>query len=1188
MQKSARQFLDLLESQQLLAPDILGELRRQADESKSRLTSEVIARLLVDNGHLTKFQATKLIAELKSTSPSKPTADDARLRDDDLGFAEDKPAARSGAGESGESAATARVFMDDDEPSVPLVQPVDVVPVDVVPVEVVPIEVVPGDAVPVDVVAVEVPAVEVPAVEATPLKPIRIKKSRAGRDGANAESGKSPGAPLATSAPQRLQRPSTATKPAANPYDSFRILGVALLLALVLVAGFFLVNHFWRGNAEQRLQAADEAYEQRSYETAQTSYREFAEVFPSNEKASYAKVRSALAAIRNNAEGAPDPKLGLDTALQVLPALIGEPSLNDQQSDLAGVLIALAVKFNERADRTQEMEQRKQLMSEMDQLLELINDPQFVGTNQRNQQAPTLNRIHENRQRILREINRDEELAKALADIDAKLATQDTLGAYDVRRALIGRYPLLEADQGLTERVRQASALQRTLVKPSGLDVEPGSAPPATGVGRSFILANQTGPAAAALSGIVLFVKAHGSVYGIDGESGQILWRHFVGRHLPSQPLRIGADESDAIVCQPEPGIISRLTGRSGSPMWSTNLGTPVHTPSLVDEDMFVASLAGTIADLDGQNGQIKWAATLPQPAATAPASAAKNPQLYIPADHSNVYVLSRSDGTCPEVFYLGHRPGSIAVPPVWMLGQLFVFENIGSQSAKIRILSTSSTGLELQETQTAITMEGNIVSPPQVDGRRLVVQSDAGQIKVLDVEPTAQSRRVSELVTVPKSLTQPRMSWLLADSNRVWVAQQQLMRFDVQVATLSMSRVWIKYDGDQFVAPPQRFGDVLIHARTQRGTRGVRITAANANTGEPLWETDVGVPVTYIGSAGSGYQAVNSSGMLFTLGNRPIRSQADVNPGQGKPDLLFEQAVQLSDGRAVLLNNSRSNQLAVVSPEAPKIKLLSANFGIARPTSRPTAVEDKLAVGLDRGQLVLINAASAAMVGAPYQPAVEAGQKVRWHTSVYLPESKALIAANDLANLVRLSTDGGLTELKAVRLDHPIVGPLVAVGGHVAGVAAIDSGDSLQLIDATNLQTVAAWPLSGHLIAGPFATEQGCLVQTDSKLALVSVAGQALWTIDFPASPLVAGPLVNGEQWNLATQAGQVTVLNAKDGQVLGQADVEQALSSPLSLLGTSLLMGTEEGAVLALPIPSALSEAKPPAAGSQVETSQ
>ncbi|MEZ6080077.1 MAG: hypothetical protein R3C56_31705 [Pirellulaceae bacterium] len=147
------------------------------------------------------------------------------------------------------------------------------------------------------------------------------------------------------------------------------------------------------------------------------------------------------------------------------------------------------------------------------------------------------------------------------------------------------------------------------------------------------------------------------------------------------------------------------------------------------------------------------------------------------------------------------------------MLGQLFVFENVSSKSCRIRILSTTSTGLELQESQPPLIMDGNVVTPPQIDGRRLVVQSDLGQIKVLDIEPTAKTQRVSELATLPKNSSQPRKSWLFADNNHVLVADRQLMRIDVQVATLSMSHAWLKYDGDRFVAPLQKLGNTLIHA---------------------------------------------------------------------------------------------------------------------------------------------------------------------------------------------------------------------------------------------------------------------------------------------------------------------------------------------------------------------------------------
>ena len=61
----AKQFIEQLAAQQLLSPSIIDELRRQVAEVKSRLTPEMIAKLLVDNGHLTKFQATKLIADFQ-------------------------------------------------------------------------------------------------------------------------------------------------------------------------------------------------------------------------------------------------------------------------------------------------------------------------------------------------------------------------------------------------------------------------------------------------------------------------------------------------------------------------------------------------------------------------------------------------------------------------------------------------------------------------------------------------------------------------------------------------------------------------------------------------------------------------------------------------------------------------------------------------------------------------------------------------------------------------------------------------------------------------------------------------------------------------------------------------------------------------------------------------------------------
>ena len=70
---AASQFIALLESRGLLDPEIIAELHRQVEQTKGRITPEAIAKLLVENGQLTRFQATKLVTELnESLGDSRP------------------------------------------------------------------------------------------------------------------------------------------------------------------------------------------------------------------------------------------------------------------------------------------------------------------------------------------------------------------------------------------------------------------------------------------------------------------------------------------------------------------------------------------------------------------------------------------------------------------------------------------------------------------------------------------------------------------------------------------------------------------------------------------------------------------------------------------------------------------------------------------------------------------------------------------------------------------------------------------------------------------------------------------------------------------------------------------------------------------------------------------------------------
>src|SRR5262245_14514965 len=69
MSALGKKVLDLAEQQGLLDGKAIAELRKQVAESKFVITPEAIAKVLVDHGHLTPFQARKLVSQALGNAP---------------------------------------------------------------------------------------------------------------------------------------------------------------------------------------------------------------------------------------------------------------------------------------------------------------------------------------------------------------------------------------------------------------------------------------------------------------------------------------------------------------------------------------------------------------------------------------------------------------------------------------------------------------------------------------------------------------------------------------------------------------------------------------------------------------------------------------------------------------------------------------------------------------------------------------------------------------------------------------------------------------------------------------------------------------------------------------------------------------------------------------------------------------
>lgn len=1130
MQPLAQKFIQLLESKQLLSDEVILEIRRQVAESKVKLSPELIAKLLVDNGHLTKFQATKLIAELAAQGTASGGSQSGTVKgEDELGFA---PVSN-----------VAEVILDDDGDD-------EIVGVEAVSV----IE----DAVPI-VGAAEV----VESVEAVDV----VSAFEFGGSSAS-----SSGPVSLSSVPVERARPVRPVKSSSNPWDSFRILGVGVILSLILVAGFFLIRWMVRGSAEDAIKRADDNYEQRSYETAAGMYKDFYTAWGTNEKASYAKVKEALSLLRRDVEGA-SPINALRTAEEKLPPISEETALIDQQSDLAGALVALAEKFNTRMDGSKDTNQRKELMSEMDKLMGIINDPKFVGSSQRTAQAPTLLKIEESRARILREIRRDDELVVAIREMDQLLEAKDVLKAYEVRKELINRYPLLEANEELNKLVRRASDTQRELVKDANASVKVVADATADPV-RSILFAHRDGDRTITeLENTFIYYKVKGSVYAIHAANGEVLWSKFVGAGLDSNPVRLDdSPSSDVLVTEAQAGKLHRMAGENGASKWSLDFAEPILPPVVDKEDLVIATYSGKIFSLDAVSGQTKWVKQLPQPVNVSPCVASGKKQIYQPADHSNLYVLDRQNGSCSEVYYLGHRQNGLKVPLVLVQGLLFAVENISNDSARIRILQPSSEGTK--SAQGAIAIEGNVIASPVVDRTRLLVQSDIGNTIVLDVESNNTKEKVSKIASIPKNLDTPKLTWTAFSQNFVWLAESRLARFDLVVSQGKLNRKYSHHEGDQFVAPMQLYGKTLFHARRLQGNQGVRICAAGVDDGVKIWELDLGEPVETIIRKQKGFATITSSGNYYNLnGSKPLVSRADVAPSNGTTMKWFDHPVWLTPTQAVFLNRSNAREFALYSEGAsPMMRVLAVPLGSAVPSCEAVVAGDKIVVGLDNGQLVMFDPITGALLGSPYQPALKPNARVKWNKPVFLPDNKSLIVASDLNRIVRLDAKDTLRQLSEETLESSLIGPLALIGNTVVGVRGGGSGDELVTFNATSLAQSKGFALEGKLVAGPFSGAETGLIQSSRKLSAITAEGKTAWSVDFPESMIVGEPLLSKGYYLIATRNGVVWNVDVSNGQINGNVSVGQPLSTPPMEVDGRVFVGSDEGVILAISTPTTI----------------
>jgi outer membrane protein assembly factor BamB len=265
------------------------------------------------------------------------------------------------------------------------------------------------------------------------------------------------------------------------------------------------------------------------------------------------------------------------------------------------------------------------------------------------------------------------------------------------------------------------------------------------------------------------------------------------------------------------------------------------------------------------------------------------------------------------------------------------------------------------------------------------------------------------------------------------------------------------------------------------------------------------------------------------------------------KESLDFDRRLSLNDGTIALIGQECDRILAFRPGQSNEARLSPMQAPANRPGGEPAGFGKHVLVPSMDGQVLRIDPWTGSVVGAPFQPAVNPNQTIRWARPALFEEQNTFVIGTTAGTLyaVQAEGDASLVRTGQVECPGPIVSPIVRIGDRAYCVCRAEGADRLMAYQVfPQLAEAAAQPLEPQL-AGAFAAVDGQLfVETaDSKLRCVNADLTAKWQADLPFK-LVDAPQDNGNSILVAFDNGDITRLDKATGEVQGTVSLDQPLA--------------------------------------------
>lgn len=1171
----AEELLKLLQERDLVPPEVIQQLRRQAADaarSPKPLSAAMAAKILVDQGYLSRLLAQRLMAAVEKAYAEKtqrqrpepvvlkkvepppkkledggetPTQDEvlelAPLDDaDDLFGPPAKRKARRPPDLSEKSGNTGKIAVGQPPPDIPPEATYGVAG---------------GSA----------QGLEVSA----PIGPENLFDDLP-----------LPGSPTPTGTGP-IPDPFASLPRRRNVWDSPLLLlggGALLLLIFVGVIVLFSLN---RRSGDELLEAAETDYRAGSYTQAIHKYQRFLSDFPNHPQAGVTRVRVGLARMRQALSG--DWLQVWQDTRRVLGEIAVLPDFHPEaDAELTAILPrigeGLAASAFERADATR-IEAAEQVLSAIRRYVPRENRP-----------SKRIADIENTLQLAQRRIALNRERAAALDKIRGATARGAADEAYEIRRQLVRQFPQLADDEelaaemaGMCDKLREG--VQREQLPSEAAESESREAVEET----AFFATLREGRAPAADDQFIL-IEAEGCVFCLSAANGQLVWQRYVGSTPPNglPPADLPRVESggvrSAVLLDHRRNAVIWVELMTGKEIRAVKIpAETVWGPRYVEDAIVVGGANGEWFVLDAATGEGLRAIRFPvavrlPPAVSLLRSDGLGSLWFAAAEHSYAFALNESEGETAGAVYTGHDLGALGLPPVVMDRYLLLPEVLGNDAARIAVWRWDEKGGAERVQQ--LSVAGRPAGPLHVSGNRLLFETAGADVLVYELRgdpkdplvriaegKTASSKSAGEQWEVPR--------YVLLESGILIAADTALTRFDLQTAAGRLVPQWVAAENMPTVQPPRILGEVVFHVYRRTGQSGVFAAAVSVKDGSLYWETRLADPLSQPPRPEDGaLRATTVGGSVCVLplenetgpsGVAPVRlaaRQTERETGR-EPDALSEgsrvvyrttlpwpgiEAVAADGGREIEIWEADS-----ASPQARRVALPSEIAG-------PMALLGReLIVPFRNGAVARVDWVAGRLSGTPYQTSVIPGKSVRWTALFALPGNRVAAARED-GRLWLLSTEEGGWKLdREVTLPAALIPPAAVLEDHFF---AMDVDRGLTAVNFKTGEVALREPLEERAVWGPFCVED--------RVWLGTAKGGVLTWDDQPARgdrkpvgdmPWVGPPVAWRDFLLAASSRGELLLLRRDGGTIVDRVTLGGVPAVGPGVWQDWLLVGLRDG---------------------------